>query len=104
MLSVTDGFLTYINVSSFHYILLIVEVESTRVEIYDSLAYPEEKYQMRSKGNFNHYRTISVSFVQFLSYQLTNNLFIYFICRTGFGTQRRQEVNGQRSLVFMIVR
>ena len=43
MLSVTDELLTYINVRSFHYILLIIEVDSARVEIYDSLAYPEEK-------------------------------------------------------------
>ena len=45
MLSVTDELLTYINVHSFYYILLIIEVDSARVEILDSLAYPKEKFQ-----------------------------------------------------------
>ena len=45
MLSVTDELLTYINMRSFHYILLIIEVDSVRVKILKSLAYPEEKYQ-----------------------------------------------------------
>ena len=45
MLSVTDELLTYINMRSFHYILLIIEVDAGRVEIYDSLAKPEEKYK-----------------------------------------------------------
>jgi Ulp1 family protease len=45
MLSVTDELLTYINVRSYHYILLIIEVDSGIVEIYDSLAKPEEKYK-----------------------------------------------------------
>jgi Ulp1 family protease len=45
MLSVTHELLTYINVRSYHYILLIIEVDSGRVEIMDSLAKPEEKYK-----------------------------------------------------------
>jgi Ulp1 family protease len=45
MLSVTDELLTYINVRSYHYILLIIEVDSARVKIYDSLVKPEEKYK-----------------------------------------------------------
>jgi len=45
MLSVTDELLTYINVCSYHYILLIIQVNSGRVEIYDSLAKPKEKYK-----------------------------------------------------------
>ena len=44
MLSVTDELLTYINVRSFHYILLIIEVDAARVEIYDSLAKDDAKY------------------------------------------------------------
>ena len=45
MLSVTDELLTYINMRRFHYILLIIEVDSERVEIHDSLAKPQEMYQ-----------------------------------------------------------
>ena len=45
MLSVTDELLTYINMRSFHYILLNIKVDSGRVEIMDSLAKPEEEYQ-----------------------------------------------------------
>ena len=45
MLSVTDELLTYINMRSFHYILLIIEIDRETVDILDSLAYPEEKYQ-----------------------------------------------------------
>ena len=46
MLIVTDELLTYINVRIFHYVLLIIEVDSGRVELHDSLATPEEKYQI----------------------------------------------------------
>ena len=45
MSSVTDELLTYINVRSFHYILLFIEVDAAKVEIYDSKKYPEEKTQ-----------------------------------------------------------
>ena len=45
MLSVTDELLTYINVRSFHYILLFIEVDAGTIEIYDSKKYPEEKSQ-----------------------------------------------------------
>ena len=46
MLILTDELLTYINVRSFHYILLIIEVDSGRVELHDSLDTPEKKYQI----------------------------------------------------------
>ena len=46
MLSATDELLTYIHVRSYHYILLIISVDSGRVHIMDSLAKPEETYQI----------------------------------------------------------
>ena len=59
MLSVTDELLTYINVHSFHYILLIIEVDSARVEILDSLAYPEEKYQIILDALQRYFQSLS---------------------------------------------
>ena len=43
MLSVSDELLTYINVRNFHYILLIIEVDAGKFEIYDSLAKDDVK-------------------------------------------------------------
>ena len=45
MLSVTDKLLTYINVRSYHYILLIIDVDAAKVEIMDSLAKDEAEYK-----------------------------------------------------------
>ena len=45
MLSVTDELLTYINVRSYHYILLIIDVDAAKVEIMDSLAKEEKEYK-----------------------------------------------------------
>ena len=59
MLSVTDELLTYINVRSFHYILLIIEVDDARVEILDSLAYPEEKYQSLLDALDRYFQSLS---------------------------------------------
>ena len=69
MLSVTDELLMYINVRSYHYILLIIDVYNGRVEVMDSLAKPEEKYKsiidafQKKFQSLSHY--ISVSFVHF---------------------------------------
>ena len=62
MLSVTDELLTYINVRSFHYILLIIEVDDAKVEIFDSLAWPQEKYQ--------HIKDVLQGYFQSLSYYI----------------------------------
>jgi hypothetical protein len=68
MLSVIDELLTYIInlVRSYHWILLNIEPNYGRVEIFDSL----KKNLMNTKasfiwsrGNFNHYGIISVSFI-----------------------------------------
>ena len=73
MLSVTDELLTYINVRSFHYILLIIEVDSAKVEIFDSLAYAEEKYQnildalQRYFQSLSHYIGLFCSFPEISS-------------------------------------
>ena len=53
MLSVTDELLTYINMRSFHYILLIIKVDAARVEIYDSLVKDNAKY-----NEAKYYRSI----------------------------------------------
>ena len=53
MLSVIDELLMYINVHSFHYILLIIEVDAGRVEIYDSLAKDDAK-----NNESKHYKSI----------------------------------------------
>ena len=45
MLSVTDELLMYINVHSFHFILLTIQPFSGRVEIRDSLAKAQRDYQ-----------------------------------------------------------
>ena len=44
-LSVTDELLTYINVRSYHYILLIIDIDAAKVEIMDSLAKEEKEYK-----------------------------------------------------------
>jgi len=38
--------MTYINMCRYHYILLIINVDSARVHIMDSLDKPEEEYQL----------------------------------------------------------
>ena len=43
-LSVTDELLTYI-VRSYHYILLIIDIDAAKVEIMDSLAKEEKEYK-----------------------------------------------------------
>ena len=44
LLSVIDELLTYINVRSYHWILLTIEVDAGRVEIKDSLMRDESNY------------------------------------------------------------
>ena len=73
MLSVTDELLTYINMCSFHYILLIIEVDSARVSIYDSMAKDEEDYQnlldalQRYFQSLSHYIGLFCSFPEISS-------------------------------------
>jgi hypothetical protein len=45
MLSIIDELLTYINVRSFHWILLTIEVDYGRVEIMDSSNKDPEEYR-----------------------------------------------------------
>jgi hypothetical protein len=68
MLSVIDKLLTYINLCIYHWIMLNIEPDFGSVKIMDSLQKDGEQYQIR--GNFNHYRTIPVSFIHFLRYQV----------------------------------
>jgi hypothetical protein len=65
-----------------HWILLNIEPDFGRVEIMDSLkktVINTKAWLICSRGNFNCYRNISVFFVQFLRYQVTNNSFIHFL-------------------------
>lgn len=46
MLTVTNELLPYINIRSFYYIMVIIEVDAGRVEIKDSLNKKRKEYQM----------------------------------------------------------
>jgi hypothetical protein len=72
----------------FHWILLNIEVDRGRVQVMDPLKRDMESSatcRILSISNFNLFCTISVSFVDFLRYQVINNSLIYFLSWTVFG-------------------
>jgi hypothetical protein len=76
------------NNNRFHWILMNIEVDmeefkysTHKIETWNSSA----TCRICSRSNFNYFRTISVSFVDLLRYQVINNSFIYFLCRAVFG-------------------
>ena len=77
MLSVTDELLTYINVCSFHWILLIIEVEEGRVLIYDSLSKEEKKYQILLDALQRYFQSLSHYIGLFCSFHEISQLFIF---------------------------
>jgi hypothetical protein len=90
LISVIDKLLTYIYTCAttigFCWTFKLIRKELMSSTHYRETWNSSKACRTCSKGNFNHSCAISISFDDFLRYQVMKNLANHFSCRTGFGS------------------